>query len=331
MMAKNRNSQIRHRKSKAFTLVELLVVITIIGILIALLLPAVQAAREAARRLQCGNNLKQLGLGCLQHEGAYGYYPPGGWGCFWIGDPNVGSNQNQPGGWVFNVLPYIEQQALHDLALGQIGSAKSAALARMNSTPLTLLNCPTRRAATTYPLKQWTIPNGSDRTATAAKGDYAANGGDGPNCDMGYPGNLDPTCQTDPNKRETGVIFQSSMIGTPHVSDGLSNTYLLGEKCMNVYWYATGEDDGDDQSMYIGYDPDVNRWTKNDPNTPCTPTGDILGAEQIFRFGSAHSGGCNFVFCDGSAHSISYSIDAEVHRRLGNCTDGLPIDGSRLP
>ena len=109
------------RPHHGFTLVELLVVITIIGILIALLLPAVQAAREAARQTQCKNNLKQLALGCLNHEQATGRFPTDGWGFAWTGDADRGTDWRQPGGWIYNVLPYIEQQALHDLGAGLAG------------------------------------------------------------------------------------------------------------------------------------------------------------------------------------------------------------------
>ncbi len=139
-----------------FTLVELLVVITIIGVLIALLLPAVQAAREAARQTQCKNNLKQLALGCLNHEQINGRLPSDGWGWRWVGDADRGSDWRQPGGWIYNVLPYVEQPALHDLGLGANpwnGTEKLAANCRRMQTPIAALDLPHTPPSWAVPLR----------------------------------------------------------------------------------------------------------------------------------------------------------------------------------
>jgi prepilin-type N-terminal cleavage/methylation domain-containing protein len=137
----------------AFTLVELLVVIAIIGILVALLLPAVQAAREAARRAECQNHLKQIATACLLHESTHKFLPSGGWRCEYTADPNMGYGANQPGSWYYNILPYIEEQQLHDLGKGKaLTSAEfKAASITLHTTPVPTFNCPSRRAAILYP------------------------------------------------------------------------------------------------------------------------------------------------------------------------------------
>ena len=134
-MHENGQAVVRCIRRRGFTLVELLVVITIIGILISLLMPAVQSAREAARRTQCNNNIKQLALGCLNHATQFGFLPTDGWGTNWVGDPNHGAGQKQPGGWVFNVLPFVDQQNVFALQAGLTGSAKSNAAVTMLSDP----------------------------------------------------------------------------------------------------------------------------------------------------------------------------------------------------
>jgi prepilin-type N-terminal cleavage/methylation domain-containing protein/prepilin-type processing-associated H-X9-DG protein len=135
---------------RGFTLVELLVVVAIIGILISLLLPAVQAAREAARRAQCNNNLKQLGLACMNFESAIKTMPAGGWCAAFLGSPDRGSGLRQPGGWIFNILPYIEQGPLYNREAGKTGAVLSANAASLMSTPLSVLSCPSRRPAKVY-------------------------------------------------------------------------------------------------------------------------------------------------------------------------------------
>ena len=143
----------RHKR-RAFTLVELLVVIAIIGILVALLLPAVQAAREAARRNQCVNNLKQLALGCMNHHSTIGHFPTGGWGWFWVGDADRGFGADQPGGWVFNILPYIEENTLHDLAgdgsFDTMSTQQHINTREVVLSPVTMISCPSRRPGLTF-------------------------------------------------------------------------------------------------------------------------------------------------------------------------------------
>ncbi len=126
----------------AFTLVELLVVIAIIGILIALLLPAIQAAREAGRRTQCKNNLKQMGLAAQNHLSTQKFFPTSGWGWSWVGDADRGFGINQPGGWIYNILPFIEGGSVRSMGKGMSSAAKYDAQAQMQGIVLPFFNCP---------------------------------------------------------------------------------------------------------------------------------------------------------------------------------------------
>jgi prepilin-type N-terminal cleavage/methylation domain-containing protein len=326
-----------------FTLVELLVVITIIGILIALLLPAVQAAREAARRAQCSNNLKQIGMAALSHESVHGFFPTGGWGYCWVGDPDRGAGKRQPGGWIYNILPYLEQGVLYMLpADGSPNSMSAAQLAgatQMCQQPVAAMNCPTRRAAMAYP---YTLaPQYRPRNANAAsilvvgRADYAACAGD---CFIGCcdgPASLaqgdDPTFDWNkygPFHKSNGVVFQRSEVHSADVTDGLSNVYFAGERPVNPDHYVDGVDD--DGAMYEGFDFDVIRWAPADSNEP-PPRQDQAGASSRgVVFGSAHATNFNMVFCDGSVHAIDYTIDHNTHSFLGNRGDGWLVDGSRF-
>ena len=346
VVRKGRRCESSNHRFAAFSLVELLVVITIIAILIALLLPAVQAAREAARRLHCGNNVKQLALAALSHESSIRFFPTGGWDKVWLGHPDRGFGRSQPGGWIYNILPFIEQQQLHDLGANGSGMTIQEANARRLATPLAGLNCPSRRPASLYRLASGIVFRLTDGPINPlARSDYAMNAGDHAQWhdDAHIPGNLaegdDPAFPWDDMSLQTGISHQRSQVTMADITDGTSQTFLIGEKYINNLHYIDGKDLGDSETMYCGDDLDLLRWTGID-GTVGTATNNNLPVRDrstltsegnhVQWFGSAHANGFNMSFCDGSVGTISYSIDAEVYRRLGNRKDSQPINSSQF-
>jgi prepilin-type N-terminal cleavage/methylation domain-containing protein len=351
-------------RRRAFTLVELLVVIAIIGVLVALLLPAIQAAREAARRQQCGNNLKQLGLGGQNYLSVHKHLPTGGWGYFWVGDGDRGFGVDQPGGWIFNMLPFVEQGTLHRLASDgnkeNITPAQKTNTLQMITSPLALIRCPSRRLANVLPKpfdggyyanNCQSMPAAA---ATAGRSDYAINCGDrdvvegnaGPD-GMGSPTNHNTARAWDNDPARpwrwdssgvplnvvvfnevtnaeflSGVSFRRSTVAEKSVIDGLSNTYLIGEKYMSIPNWDTGLDLGDNETWCTGFNNDNFRSAFYTP----FPDGEVDTAQTRNSYGSAHSGGVFFVWCDGHVSMESFDIDRFVHRGNANRGDqGRPF------
>ena len=227
-------------RKTGFTLVELLVVIAIIGILVSLLLPAVQTARESGRRATCSNNVHQLALAALQHHEKNGFFPTGGWGWRWAGEPDRGFTKKQPGGWCYNILPYMDQVNLWELGR-KASSNPRAAIAKRVGTPLTILTCASRRNPLQYPYVHGSPYFNCDRPTVIARTDYAVNGG---SVLCGW--SQGPDLNTDPETFDygscrttgTGICLPRGEIRT--VPDGESNTYLIGERYANPDAYMAG-------------------------------------------------------------------------------------------
>ncbi len=307
------------RKVMAFTLVEILVVIGVIGLIVGLLLPAVQAAREASRRSYCNNNLKQIGLSIQMHHDSHKQLPTDGWGGAWVGDPAYGFGEEQPGGWIFNLLPYLEQESQRNTAKGFDPVSRRVELQKMLSMAVSNFNCPGRRAALAYPYLSGIPLRNSEMPSYVAKSDYAVNGGS-----VALNSGEGPLSHSDQDVSAyawppiidfDGVSFVRSKVRFADVTDGLSNTYLVGEKYISVS--DPSGFGGDDQAMLIGDDADIRRWGSG------PPLSDHQKSENRRAFGSRHSSGCGFVFIDGSVHNVAFAIDEEVHRILSGRRDGL--------
>ncbi|MCA9238962.1 MAG: DUF1559 domain-containing protein [Planctomycetales bacterium] len=343
----------RRASSRGFTIIELMAVCGIIGVLFFLLASAVLSAREAARRSECKNNLKQLALACHSHHDVHGHFPTGGWGWFWTGDADRGFGKDQPGGWIFNTLPYFEQYDLYDIASDgepdRLTVLQRRGAARIVETPLSIINCPSRRANRLYPM---TANEGgqvgffnSITPSMAGRSDYAINSGHvfnewpieelgkGPRsyleakawtagrywgvdqAPFGYP--------VETARVMSGISYERSTVSIRQVTRGLSHTYLIGERYIPVAHYETGYDSGDNETWCTGFNNDnyrkTGRWSGGSivESLPIPDTS--LGwPDPGGRFGSAHVGVWNAAFCDGSVQDLSYDIDWRVHRDSGS-------------
>ena len=323
------------RRSTGFTLVELLVVIAIIGILVSLLLPAVQSAREAARRTQCKNNLKQVGLAIQNHESTYRFLPTGGWGGSWVADPDRGAGRQQPGGWLFGILPFLEESGIHDMGSGLEDQPKRDQLGLRESMVISIFNCPSRRLNIPRPNSLRFTPKNSSFSELHARSDYAANAGTMGDVERfcgGGPANLAAvengsfTAPTD--ACHTGISNCGSEVRLRQVKDGMSKTYAVGERFMDPNHYETGQLHSDDWSMYVGIQDDTHRSAFFDSvrMRGFPPVQDTPGLQLHNYFGSSHVGGCHFVMCDGSVPTISYDVEAFVHWKFAHRFDNGAVE-----
>jgi prepilin-type N-terminal cleavage/methylation domain-containing protein/prepilin-type processing-associated H-X9-DG protein len=280
-------------RKHGFTLFELLVVISIIGVLISLLLPAVQAAREASRRTHCQNNLKQFGLAFQNHDGSHSVLPSGGRN--WNDPPTYQNGQpvsgaKQLAGWGFQILPYIEQQV--------VWQADPAAAV---GATLEGFFCPSRRAPQFVEFIDKFQPQLTGGLLRHGLCDYAAS-----------------------NREMTGAVRRLTPLGIREITDGTTNSMLLAEKRINLAQLGEPQDD-DNEGYSVGWNEDTIRRTDRPPAPDHYETGD---GEKLF--GSSHPGSINAVFVDGSVRALTYDVEEKVFENLGNIADGGQIDHASL-
>ncbi|MFO0942737.1 MAG: DUF1559 domain-containing protein [Pirellulales bacterium] len=309
-----------------FTLIELLVCIAIIGILVGLLLPAVQAIREAARQVQCRNNLKQISLACCNYESAFRCFP-GYAGESTPAFVNFSSRQvdarKRGWNWIAKAMIFMEQPVLSE-RWGIYGSAESLTLSAADQellkTPIPGLYCPSRRSAEAYPLLEDYHPRFGQ---LSSRMDYAMNGGPAVPEDVaaGTATPADSSARTIINMADG--FWQLGISTKPNsITDGLSNSYMVGEKAMSTNNYTNGKDFGD-RAPITGWIDHPEASNSNIRFASRAPHADRSNScLACHEFGSAHRSNWNAAFADGSVRSIYYEMDMDIHRKLASIHEG---------
>ncbi len=335
------HTQVDRNRRRGFTLVELLVVIAIIGILMGMLLPAVNAAREAARRMQCSNNMMNIGKGILAMEARVGHYPSGGFGRNYIGDPMSGYGRLQVAGWQYSILPFVDLQAVFDLPVvggkeGGEGEKKTRSI-QMCRTPIPLYTCTSRRKCDLYTgsgdsgsyriiYKRKVVGMGEIPENKFYRGDYAINGGIAfQTWDYNdYEGTINnPGVVAEQTNNKSGIATGISQMTSADVTDGVGNTLLVGEKYMPTNNYMDGQFDADNEPALGGDSRDQIRWGNR--NADYMLKQDRYGY-GCYAFGSTHGDSMTIVLCDGSVKRLSYGITPELYEYLINRADGKAVN-----
>lgn len=293
-------------RRSAFTMVELLVAIAIIGMLIAILLPSVQSARESARRISCANNQKQLGLAILQYQTTQNSFPPGRVGCDDTGDEvrfptckrGLTPEQKTAASGFVELLPNIEQQSLYDQL-----SVSSGGLWNRNVDDLGWYESQAKRTGILQRPELFVCPSDASRPISdvyspvrAATGSYALS-----------QGTIGPDSADHLAKYENdGMFVYVNRRVLAHIKDGHSNTYMVGEVQLSDTWESSNT------WSYALANSDSLRSTRNALNT--RPGSGIVYQRQNGAFGSYHPGGANFVFADGHVEFETDDIQLSIYR-----------------
>lgn len=332
------------KRQDGFSLVELVMVLAISAFAVSIFAPLVVASRAKSRRAECANNLRQIGLAWTEHEQAQNFLPSSGWGWRWIGDPDRGFGETQPGGWAYDVLRFSQYADIANAGIGAPSDReKAAAMLKTVSTPVPMFYCPGRRAVRAYPL----VRNGflaHNLTECLADGcvvtrsDYQANSGNVAVGETGGPSGNRMTFEVPApyTDQHTGVTQQVTEIRLAQIEDGVSNTICVGEKYLNADNYTDGRSPGDDQCAFSGVDREMNGYTASatssrDPRpvTEFLPRRDRRGVSLNWTFGSGHESGFYVVNCDTAVKFLNYDIDFLVFSKMGGRADGGAVPSPR--